>query len=193
MFFNFNQYFGKEKLPNKCRKPSITTLCWVACLGCCPGEVLLQKTHKLVVDFSYLHVYSVGFLPTRLLISKDYSHLHVYLVSTFIQQYGVPDLSLYPCHDFIRSDFKRQLSQSVSLGLVARLVAFLVILSHIIILICMKRKAKYGQPGLEPCHTVQGHSWRRTLKTERGNAYRTKRSFKRLPPFTFWVEQEKSK
>ena len=85
IFFILKQYFGIEKLHNKSRKHWKIILYWAACLGCCPGEVLLQKTHKLVVDFSYLHVYSVGFLPTRLLISKDYSYLHVYLVSTFIQ------------------------------------------------------------------------------------------------------------
>ena len=49
----------------------------------------LAKIQELAAKLSYLHVYSVGLIPTRLFISRDYSHLHVYLVSTFIQYCGV--------------------------------------------------------------------------------------------------------
>ena len=58
-------------------------------LGCYPGVLPwggnLAKIQDLALKFSYLHVYSVGLLPTRLLIFRDYTHLHVYFVSTFIQ------------------------------------------------------------------------------------------------------------
>ena len=58
-------------------------------LGCSSGLLPwggnFAKTQKLAVKFSFLHVYSVGFIPTHLLNSRDYSHLHVYLVSKFIQ------------------------------------------------------------------------------------------------------------
>ena len=45
-------------------------------LGCYPGVLPwggnLAKIQELVVKFSYLHVYSVGLIHTRLLDSRDY-------------------------------------------------------------------------------------------------------------------------